>query len=242
LRLAGAGILIAAVNSEQSLPTTITAYQDGPYLVRGSIRLLDQRGEEISSPRRTVALCRCGKSRMRPFCDGTHRSIRFRAPSEAEQWPALSDGDDLATERRPPDGDARGQNGNDEGSRLSFARPDVPDARSLSLVRSHLREADRCVGLTLRRSVSAADYTKISLAEPLIRAALHLLEGPHRRVLGARSDATLGASEAGRAGIGSCRQFVDAARATMSELQADGDARLAQVGRLLDDAAQALSS
>ena len=33
----------------------------------------------------TVALCRCGKSRLRPFCDGTHNVIRFRAPSGAEQ-------------------------------------------------------------------------------------------------------------------------------------------------------------
>ncbi len=63
---------------------TITAYRDGPLLVRGPFRLQDQEGNEIVVERRTVALCRCGKSRIRPFCDGTHKLTRFRAPSEAE--------------------------------------------------------------------------------------------------------------------------------------------------------------
>ncbi len=40
---------------------TITPYRDGPLLVRGPFRLLDQDGNEIEVDRRTVALCRCGK-------------------------------------------------------------------------------------------------------------------------------------------------------------------------------------
>jgi len=64
---------------------TITPYRDGPLLVRGPFRLSDQDGNEIEVGRRTVALCRCGKSRMRPFCDGTHKVIRFSAPSGPEQ-------------------------------------------------------------------------------------------------------------------------------------------------------------
>lgn len=62
----------------------ITPYRDGPLLVRGPFTLSDQDGNEIATGRRTVALCRCGKSRNRPFCDGTHQLIRFRAPSGAE--------------------------------------------------------------------------------------------------------------------------------------------------------------
>jgi CDGSH-type Zn-finger protein len=46
--------------------------------------MLDQDGNEIELDRDVVALCRCGKSRLRPFCDGTHRLTRFRAPSAAE--------------------------------------------------------------------------------------------------------------------------------------------------------------
>jgi CDGSH-type Zn-finger protein len=63
---------------------TITPYRDGPLLVRGPFRMVDQDGEEIEVDRGTVALCRCGKSRLRPFCDGSHKVVRFRAPSGPE--------------------------------------------------------------------------------------------------------------------------------------------------------------
>ena len=63
---------------------TITPYRDGPLLVRGDFQLLDQDGKPIDPGRETVALCRCGKSRLRPFCDGTHKLVRFKAPSGAE--------------------------------------------------------------------------------------------------------------------------------------------------------------
>ncbi len=62
----------------------ITPYRDGPLLVRGPFRIEDQEGNEITVRRGTVALCRCGRSRMRPFCDGTHKLVRFTAPSDAE--------------------------------------------------------------------------------------------------------------------------------------------------------------
>ncbi|HET9162818.1 MAG TPA: CDGSH iron-sulfur domain-containing protein [Solirubrobacterales bacterium] len=59
----------------------ITPYRDGPYLVRGPFSIVDQDGKEIEIKRRVVALCRCGRSRTRPFCDGTHKAIGFRADS-----------------------------------------------------------------------------------------------------------------------------------------------------------------
>ncbi len=60
---------------------TITPYRDGPLIVRGDFRLVDQDGAEIDPGRRTVALCRCGKSGIKPFCDGTHKRAGFSAPS-----------------------------------------------------------------------------------------------------------------------------------------------------------------
>ena len=63
----------------------ITPYRDGPLIVRGPVRLADQDGNEIATGRETIALCRCGKSRMRPFCDGSHKLVRFRAPSGREE-------------------------------------------------------------------------------------------------------------------------------------------------------------
>jgi CDGSH-type Zn-finger protein len=65
---------------------SITPYRDGPYLVRGAFRLLDQHGREIAPARRTIALCRCGRSQIRPLCDGTHRAIGFRAPGCEERY------------------------------------------------------------------------------------------------------------------------------------------------------------
>jgi len=62
----------------------ITPYRDGPLLVRGPFRMVDQDGAEIVVDRETVALCRCGRSRIRPFCDGTHRVAGWSAPSRAE--------------------------------------------------------------------------------------------------------------------------------------------------------------
>jgi CDGSH-type Zn-finger protein len=75
---------------------TITAYPDGPYLVRGDFRIVDHDGIEIPRSRRTIALCRCGKSRMRPFCDGTHRLAGFRAAGAADRCgvPARPQSDD----------------------------------------------------------------------------------------------------------------------------------------------------
>jgi len=69
--------------------TKITPYRNGPYLVRGPVTIADQDGNEIQLNRPVVALCRCGRSRIRPFCDGTHKAIGFRAESGLpEELPA----------------------------------------------------------------------------------------------------------------------------------------------------------
>ncbi len=62
----------------------IVPYRDGPLIVRGPITITDQEGNVIDAGRSPVALCRCGRSRIRPFCDGTHTTTKFRAPSGRE--------------------------------------------------------------------------------------------------------------------------------------------------------------
>jgi CDGSH-type Zn-finger protein len=62
----------------------ITPYRNGPYLIRGPFTMVDQEGNEIEVRRRVIALCRCGRSQTRPFCDGTHKAIGFRAESGAQ--------------------------------------------------------------------------------------------------------------------------------------------------------------
>jgi CDGSH-type Zn-finger protein len=61
---------------------TITVYEDGPLLLRGDFTLRTPDGEPIEGRRNVVALCRCGKSAIKPFCDGTHKEIRFKAPTD----------------------------------------------------------------------------------------------------------------------------------------------------------------
>lgn len=62
----------------------ITAYENGPYVVNGSVRVCDADGHEWSTEGRvSVALCRCGASATKPFCDGTHSRIGFQAAERA---------------------------------------------------------------------------------------------------------------------------------------------------------------
>ena len=56
----------------------IEAYPDGPLIVRGDVDILDAEGIVIESRRRTAALCRCGASLIKPWCDGTHKLTGFR--------------------------------------------------------------------------------------------------------------------------------------------------------------------
>lgn len=66
----------------------VIPYRDGPLLVRGPARIRDLQGRELERRRDPIALCRCGKSRLRPFCDGTHKLVGFRAPGapESTDW------------------------------------------------------------------------------------------------------------------------------------------------------------
>lgn len=59
-------------------PTTIEARPNGPLYVRGRVRLTNPRGEVVHEDTR-VALCRCGASDNKPFCDNRHREINFRS-------------------------------------------------------------------------------------------------------------------------------------------------------------------
>ena len=62
----------------------ITPYRDGPLLVRGPFTITDQDGRAIDVHQGTVALCRWGRSRRKPFCDGTHKVVGFTAASAPE--------------------------------------------------------------------------------------------------------------------------------------------------------------
>jgi CDGSH-type Zn-finger protein len=57
---------------------------NGPYLVEGSIQLYDSVGAKVPTEGRAkIALCRCGASSTKPFCDGSHSRVGFQAAEAA---------------------------------------------------------------------------------------------------------------------------------------------------------------
>jgi 3-phenylpropionate/trans-cinnamate dioxygenase ferredoxin subunit len=68
------------------MPVTIKVRKNGPYLVEGEFTLTDHEGNVIPTPQgKGVALCRCGGSTTKPFCDGTHSKIGFKGAEEAQR-------------------------------------------------------------------------------------------------------------------------------------------------------------
>ena len=57
---------------------TITPRDNGPYIIKGEVALLDVEGNPYGV-KGTVALCRCGYSYTKPFCDGSHEVTNFTA-------------------------------------------------------------------------------------------------------------------------------------------------------------------
>jgi 3-phenylpropionate/trans-cinnamate dioxygenase ferredoxin subunit len=62
---------------------SIRILKNGPLLVQGAIELLDADGNKVATDKETIALCRCGASTNKPFCDGTHSKIGFDAAASA---------------------------------------------------------------------------------------------------------------------------------------------------------------
>lgn len=58
---------------------SIQPSDNGPLLVKGPVHLVDSEGNEFTIKGRNIALCRCGASENKPFCDGSHARIGFRS-------------------------------------------------------------------------------------------------------------------------------------------------------------------
>jgi CDGSH-type Zn-finger protein len=65
----------------------IRVRDNGPYKITGPVTLVDPDGNEIAvpDPDRPIALCRCGQSRTKPFCDATHKRSGFTSCVRAER-------------------------------------------------------------------------------------------------------------------------------------------------------------
>ncbi|HZU36353.1 MAG TPA: CDGSH iron-sulfur domain-containing protein [Gemmataceae bacterium] len=71
-------------------PIIIRCRENGPLVIQGPVKIVDHQGNEFTIPagKETVALCRCGQSNNKPFCDGTHRQCGFRGNNLAPPPPA----------------------------------------------------------------------------------------------------------------------------------------------------------
>jgi CDGSH-type Zn-finger protein len=61
---------------------SIKVSRNGPYVVKGSVEVLDADGNAYTV-KESFALCRCGGSTTKPFCDGTHSKIGFQGAEQA---------------------------------------------------------------------------------------------------------------------------------------------------------------
>jgi CDGSH-type Zn-finger protein len=75
---------------QSELPTTIQIETDGPYLVTNLERLTDWLGEQLPT-RPQMALCRCGASENKPFCDGSHAEVGFAGAKDPNRVPDRRD-------------------------------------------------------------------------------------------------------------------------------------------------------
>lgn len=65
------------------MSVNIKIANNGPYIVEGEFTLTDANGQSV--PVKKAALCRCGGSTTKPFCDGTHSKIGFQGAMSAVQ-------------------------------------------------------------------------------------------------------------------------------------------------------------
>ena len=192
---------------------TVIPYRDGPYLLRGDFRIVDQNGTEVPLARRTVALCRCGRSRTRPFCDGTHRLAGFRASGLAEDYvPPRAVRD---AQERPSD---HAEGGDRRGEEL------------LERVAALLKDAHEAVRPARGVACPAPDRPVLRRVEPLLRSACALVEtralvppDPHpstpRRC--SREDAARAVEVALIAAMSACEQGPDPILETAAALLGD---------------------
>ncbi len=71
------------------MSSVIEPKENGPYLVKNLSSLTNSKGTDLLPQKEVIALCRCGKSNNKPFCDGTHDKIGFSSATDnpsAGEW------------------------------------------------------------------------------------------------------------------------------------------------------------
>jgi len=66
----------AASEGNSAFPLEVKISKNGPYIVSGNFIIKDENDQPLKVEKK-AALCRCGESKNKPFCDGTHRKVGF---------------------------------------------------------------------------------------------------------------------------------------------------------------------
>mgnify|MGYP002628902801 FL=1 len=68
-----------------SEPIVIRCRDNGPFVIKTPVQVVDHDGKPFTIPagKETIALCRCGASKNKPFCDGAHNGCGFQAGEKA---------------------------------------------------------------------------------------------------------------------------------------------------------------
>ncbi len=73
------------------MPTKITVKNNGSVRIEGEFEVFDMAGKKFDlSGRTAISLCRCGHSKDKPFCDGSHRDAGFQSEITARSLPPLT--------------------------------------------------------------------------------------------------------------------------------------------------------
>ncbi|MQG73768.1 MAG: CDGSH iron-sulfur domain-containing protein [SAR202 cluster bacterium] len=63
---------------DREAKVSIQPTKNGPYIIRGNVQITDSEGNELDVQKAVIALCRCGNSSNKPFCDGTHARMGWQ--------------------------------------------------------------------------------------------------------------------------------------------------------------------
>ena len=68
-----------------SEPIVIRCRDNGPFVIKAPVQVVDHDGKPFTIPagKETIAMCRCGASKNKPFCDGAHNGCGFQAAEKA---------------------------------------------------------------------------------------------------------------------------------------------------------------
>jgi CDGSH-type Zn-finger protein len=65
------------------MAVTVKGLKNGPFEISGGVKMLDHGGKEYADMGDPVYLCRCGQSKSKPYCDGSHEHVGFKSEETA---------------------------------------------------------------------------------------------------------------------------------------------------------------